>query len=139
MNATLNADFTLISFMTKNLNISDQTYEIFSKTAGLYFTCEQNSLKRNFNNMSIDWEIYVSRYQQYLHACNSFLQFYLASLKTIVRSSIVHVHIFMFCWNFYQTQQGKYIKSVIICHVLKKWFFFVDAFKAFFDIWTLCR
>lgn len=32
MNATLNADLTLILFMTKNLNISDQTYEIFSKT-----------------------------------------------------------------------------------------------------------
>lgn len=32
MNATLNADLTLILFMTKNLNISDQAYEIFSKT-----------------------------------------------------------------------------------------------------------
>lgn len=38
MNATLNADLTLILFMTKNLNISDQlTYEIFSKTAGLLY------------------------------------------------------------------------------------------------------
>lgn len=45
--------------------------------------------------MSIGWEIYVSRYQQYLQAWNSFLQFYLASLKTIVRSSIVHVHIYL--------------------------------------------
>lgn len=45
--------------------------------------------------MSIDWEIYVSRYQQYLQAWNSFLQFYLASLKTIVRSSIVHIHIYL--------------------------------------------
>lgn len=37
MNATFNADLTLISFMTKNLNISDQMYEIFSKTTGLLY------------------------------------------------------------------------------------------------------
>lgn len=52
MNATLNADLTLILFMTKNLNISDQTKS--SVKLLVYFTCEQNSLKRNFNNMSID-------------------------------------------------------------------------------------
>lgn len=39
MNATLNADLTLILFMTKNLNISDQTYEIFSKLKGILTTC----------------------------------------------------------------------------------------------------
>lgn len=43
MNATLNADLTFILFMTKNLNISDQTYEIFSKTAGLLYMWAKQS------------------------------------------------------------------------------------------------